>query len=222
MSENLDEMIQRYMDEMKRYTPARTAESPHSSAEDAPLLPTDPPAPMENQQKQAEEALAEEGKEKSEEITPSAQEEASYLLETETDRTEKKQEEWETSFATIIVQVFSAREALPLPGALVTITRLVDGYNVLVASLETDESGKTKEIQLPAPPAEWSEEPGHEHPFGSYNVRTDKTGYYSVGNMNLPVFGGITSIQPVEMIPVPEKENDLREILIYESQNPDL
>jgi hypothetical protein len=41
-------------------------------------------------------------------------------------------------------------------------------------------------------------------PFFKYNVDTDKSGYKSVRNIGVPVYPGITSVQPIELIPVSE------------------
>ena len=133
---------------------------------------------------------------------------------------EQNLEDTDTAF--LVVQVSTADEAMPVSEAYVTVTRERNEEEILVRFALTDQSGKTPVMALPALPAELSEESGNPHPYVSYNIRTDHQGYYSVKNIHVPVFGGITSIQPVEMVPVPEKEDDNKEMLVLESQAPGL
>lgn len=133
-----------------------------------------------------------------------------------------EKEDGDTDTGKLVVQVTSAREAFPIYGAHVAVYRMVQGNNVLHRLAQTDINGETEEIPLPAPPMSLSEEPGHPHPFANYNIRVDQEGYYTVENRDAPVFGGTTSVQPVEMIPIPENEKTIREKLVFESEPADL
>ena len=68
----------------------------------------------------------------------------------------------------------------------------------------TDQNGKTRSIPLPAANPELSQKPGIEHPYITYNIQITADGYIPVRDFNVPLFGGITAIQPVELIPIPE------------------
>ncbi len=242
METDFEALKKRYLSEMMQYKPQET---PSESSQDI-----NPQTSSETERGMCSEMSQEQGKESplalpptettpeksapldlppSSEWTPSpAENEKSFRTETplpdssveETPITEQDPEDTDTAF--LVVQVFSANEAIPISDAYVTVTRERNGEEVLIHFALTDESGKTPVMELPALPAELSEESGNPHPYVSYNIRTDHQGYYSVKNVNVPVFGGITSIQPVEMVPVPEKEDDNREMLVMESQAPNL
>jgi len=108
------------------------------------------------------------------------------------------------------VSVRAAREALPIPGALVLVyssDREGDSTGVLY-SLRTDEDGLTEVIPLPAPPASQSMTPGDPAPFGRYNITVQKEGYGTVENVGAPIFDGILSVQPVMLVPLSEFETE--------------
>ena len=50
-------------------------------------------------------------------------------------------------------------------------------------------------------------QPGTTKPYASYLVEIEKEGYYTVTNSGVPVFSGITSIQPVDLIPISESDS---------------
>ena len=204
MNETFDEMIRRYQNEIMQYAARQLPAMEETGREE--LLPTEAAA----------------GAEEMQPIKAASLPEPPSLQKTESPRADDSPREEDTSFATLTMQVYTAGGALPVEGAVVTVTRKTADGNLLVAALLTDESGKTVSVVLPAPPAEESTSPGHDHPFAEYNVRTDKEGYYPVSNLSLSLFGGVNSLQPVEMIPIPERETDVKEIQIFESQNPDL
>ena len=108
----------------------------------------------------------------------------------------------EINYGFIIVSVRTARGAIPIEGAMVTITSDTDE----VISVEfTNSSGMTPRLMVKAPPKMLSQTPETGHPYAEYTVRTDKVGYFSVYDINMAVYAGITSIQPVELIPLPEE-----------------
>lgn len=134
----------------------------------------------------------------------------------------RENEPWETSTAQIKVFASAGREGIPVSDANVTISRTFEGNDVLAFFTKTNISGETELITVPAPPKENSQIRGSEHPFSNYNIRVDAQGYYTVENINVPVFGGQISIQPVEMIPIPENERTIPRKLVYESEPADL
>lgn len=102
----------------------------------------------------------------------------------------------------LIITARTAGGALPVENAVVTVS---DTAGNILYVVFTDRSGSTPRLKLAAPPLANSEAPGMpEPPFYSYNVDTDIEGYRSVRNISVPIYPGITSIQPVELLPVPE------------------
>ena len=108
----------------------------------------------------------------------------------------------------LIVNVSTARGAIPLEDAAVTVTYDEPDNTSVFAVMTTDMSGKSQKIELPAPSRELSEAPGNTKPYATYTVAVEKEGYYSVTNAGVPIFAGVTSIQPVEMIPLAEYNSD--------------
>ncbi|MBD9097678.1 MAG: hypothetical protein EGP89_02280 [Ruminococcaceae bacterium] len=121
-----------------------------------------------------------------------------------------------TGTARLIVQVFMARQALPLEDATVTVSEQVnaDGAEKVLSVQQTDENGKTQPIELPAPPEYKSEKPGFSDPFARYNVLVRKKGYYTQKVIGVTLFAGITSIVPVNIEPLPRGEQSGEEMFV--------
>ena len=93
-------------------------------------------------------------------------------------------------------------------------------------TLITGRDGNTERISLPAPPKGDSLVSGNRQPFAIYNLEARLEGYRGQNYFALPIFEGITAVQPVDMIPL--SENGKSEILrpsndrFYESTAPEL
>ncbi len=106
------------------------------------------------------------------------------------------------------VAVKTANGALPIVGAKVNIYEYLPnndgvGGNLLYSVL-TDEDGHTPKLSLGTKSKELSMTPGNENPFSVYNISVEREGFYNNRYINVPIFQGITSIQPVELIPLSE------------------
>ena len=114
----------------------------------------------------------------------------------------------EKNYGTLIVQTTSASEAIPIRGASV-IVRLAreNGESDLFRILTTDESGLTSPIRIETPAPAESLSPGGKKPYSEISTEVTAEGYYSVVNTGIPIYPGITSIQPVRMIPIPTREH---------------
>ena len=97
----------------------------------------------------------------------------------------------------LVVNVRTAGGALPFEGALVTVY----AGNLPVAQVVTDRMGVSPRLTLPTPPKSNSLRPGGQTPYAEYTVVTEAAGYYPVTDLRLPIYPGVTSIQPVELIP---------------------
>ncbi len=130
-----------------------------------------------------------------------------------------------SSGGTLIVSVYTAGGALPIPGAQVTV-RFSDRENAGVLTvLYTDSSGNTPRIPLPAPPAAASVVPGSAVPYAKYTVEVENEGFYPRTFSEVPVFAGITSVQPVNLLPRTEYPGESTPPTgqnTTESQNPNL
>ena len=74
------------------------------------------------------------------------------------------------------INVTSSLGLIPISDATVTIsyTGLPD---TTVEKLNTDSSGQTVQVELPAPPLEYSVEPSEQMPYSEYNIQVDAPGY---------------------------------------------
>ena len=89
--------------------------------------------------------------------------------------------------------------------------------NRLLFTLKTDENGNTQPLELPAPPKNYSLEPGHpEQPFSCYNILvTEAHGLRTAIINGVQVFDGQTAILPVQLTPnLPEYQGTPEEIYI--------
>lgn len=116
------------------------------------------------------------------------------------------------------VMVTAADNALPIEGATVTVTSGAGQGATLINKQTTNSSGETMQIALSTPPKELSLTPGNTNTFARYNVRVDFPGYYTVENIDVPVFDGQVSMQPTQMIPLPANEQNGKKLTIHENQ----
>ena len=130
----------------------------------------------------------------------------------------------------LIVHVTTARGAIPLEGAEVLVRdyspEFAENRGDVRLSLISDRDGNTARVSLPTPPVGQSLSPGTVQPFSIYNLEVRLDGYRSQIYYALPIFAGITAVQPVDMIPLSEDGSDApfdpREDRFYESAPPHL
>jgi hypothetical protein len=115
------------------------------------------------------------------------------------------------------VEVFAANRALPITNARVTVSKKLKDEQRMLKVLLTDINGQTETIPLPAPDKLISEKPGMGIPYSTYTIKVEQPNFLPLEDFDVPIFEGITSIQPVELTPttildhkeetVTEKEN---------------
>lgn len=118
----------------------------------------------------------------------------------------------------LILQVYTADQALPIEGAHILITRNANGGEELVKVMQTNRSGKTEPLALDAPPASNSLTPDGGTRFYNYNIRVDYPGFYTMENLNVPIFEGQTAIQPIGLIPLPANDERGKKITVIEEE----
>ena len=118
----------------------------------------------------------------------------------------------------LIVQTSIAKGSLPLGNAEVSIYNTGETESLFKAF--TDPEGKTEKITLPTPDKQESETPNNgEKPFGAFDIFVEKEGFYSVFVQSAQVFAEQTSIQYVNMIPLPEGVKEGENIIVVLPQN---
>ena len=115
------------------------------------------------------------------------------------------------SFGYLTVRAYTAGEALPVEGATVTVSdggdRLINEEIVRL----TGRSGQIEPLALPAPPIEDSQSPSATRPYAVYDLTVTHPNFYTFRASGVPVFSGITSLQPINMIPLTNYDTYKRE-----------
>lgn len=102
----------------------------------------------------------------------------------------------------IKAEVTTGSGAVPIENAVVLITKKENGKTYLLKMLISDESGSTETVALSAPNVSFSETPDPtEKPFADYYISAYADGFYAENDMEVPVFSGVKSIQPIALIP---------------------
>ena len=125
------------------------------------------------------------------------------------------------AFGTLLFQVTGGQGAFPVEGATITITKaLADGVS-LSLRVVTDESGKTVPLSLPAPSRALSQAPNGGVVYAAYQAEVSAPNYVTTDIRDLPIFDGITTIQPVNLTTDigGQRQNEVEEI---EDKEPDL
>ena len=120
----------------------------------------------------------------------------------------------------LVVRVSTARGAIPLEDATVSIRGTTEASSDIIYSLETNESGLTPRLPLPTPPRENSLSPSQDTPYSLWSISVFKKGYVSASYEGVPVYSGITSIQSAELVPLSEGFEPYESIT--ESETPNL
>lgn len=104
---------------------------------------------------------------------------------------------------TLRFRVYTAREALPVTGAIIEVTKVIGNNKHTFYKLATDISGNTPVIYLPAPSSELSQQPENTtQPYALYDAYITADNFGDVSIKNLPIFDGILSEQSIAMTPI--------------------
>ena len=111
-----------------------------------------------------------------------------------------------TDEATLQILVTAAQQAIPIPNVLVLLSRQDPGQplETLIRVMTTNESGQTPVITLPAPDRTLTQVPGEYLPYTVYRVVVAAEGYQPQFHGNVALFGGMSTLLPVELIPLLE------------------
>ncbi len=122
----------------------------------------------------------------------------------------------------IRVKASSSFQALPIKNAAVVVSKTIDGQTYVLYRETTDLSGLTPNMPLPAPDDKSSTSPAGtgEPRFASYDMVITREGYVPVIYRSIPVFSGVVTVQPVQMVP---QSNDpgAQKVMQYTAPQPD-
>lgn len=131
-----------------------------------------------------------------------------------------------TGLGYLVIRASTASSAIPLEGATVVVRGNQPNFSAVIVEMTTERNGLTPKISLSAPPRGNSTSPGMENPFATYNVDVTLDGYFPTSAQQIPIFDGITSVQPINLIPlpqngVPDRFDPYGEV-IFDSEPPNL
>lgn len=106
------------------------------------------------------------------------------------------------SYGTLSVRAYSAGGALPVSDAVVRIFGAEEDNRLVSYSLLTDSDGVTPPVQLPTRSRALSLTPEpSEIPYSVYDIEISADGYIEKRISGIPIFPGVYSLQPINMIP---------------------
>ena len=104
----------------------------------------------------------------------------------------------------LIIQARTAHDALPLSGVQIWI---MDPQETRTYHVTTDESGETERIALETLDKSLSLDPNYSGiPYISYDVLAFAEGFNSIHVVGIPILEGETAIQPLDFIPMQERQ----------------
>ena len=108
------------------------------------------------------------------------------------------------------ISVTSAANNAPVSGAVIDIAQTEEPDRIL-EEVNTDLSGQTEEIDLPAPPLEYSMVPNEPRPYAEYTLRITAPGYEPLVIQGTEVLPDAVALQPVRLRPISEGpgQNDI-------------
>lgn len=119
--------------------------------------------------------------------------------------------------------VTALRSLYPVPKARVTVFEGSMDNMKIIATDETDESGRTRLFVLPAPDRAESQSPSdNKVPYANYNMLVEAEGYVSNIHLNIPVFSGVTSLQRSNMLLLETAGEDKSPQIFDEAEKYDL
>lgn len=106
-----------------------------------------------------------------------------------------------TSSGLLQINVINIQNNFPIQNARVTISYKGEPDRT-VEQLTTNSSGQTEQVQLPAPPVEYSLEPSIIQPYSEYNLMVEAEGFEPLAISGTEILAQATAIQPAVMTPV--------------------
>ena len=111
------------------------------------------------------------------------------------------------------IQITSQVTAFPIQNAQVSISYTGVPENTL-EKLQTDSSGQTEEIELAAPPIEYSLNPeSDQQPYSEYTLNVEAEGFEPVSISGAEILADVTAIQNISMRPQVTQE-ELGEVFV--------
>lgn len=111
------------------------------------------------------------------------------------------------------IHVVSENTNYPISDATVRITSENEPERTIEES-NTNQEGQLNDIELEAPPLEYSMEPGANKPYSEYTIYISAPGFETVEINGAEIFSGETAIQEASLLPVATGEPDSAELFV--------
>ena len=100
------------------------------------------------------------------------------------------------------INVISAENNFPIENATVTIAN-TETPDQIIEKLTTNSSGQTQQIELPAPPLEYSQQADEPRPYTEYTIQVTAPGFEPLTIEGTEVLPTATALQGVRLRPLP-------------------
>lgn len=107
------------------------------------------------------------------------------------------------SYGCLKINVTSDSYYRPIENATVTISYTAEP-NSVIDEIKTNSLGQIDEIELPAPPIDYSLNPVIEQPYSEYTIKVEAEGYETVEVNGAEILPTVTAIQEISMLPSTE------------------
>lgn len=103
------------------------------------------------------------------------------------------------------INVESSVREIPVEGAVVDISYTGEPDRV-IEELRTDQNGQTDEVELAAPPEEYSLSPGEVQPYSEYTLQVSAEGFETITIAGTEILSGQIALQEIRLRPIREQE----------------
>lgn len=111
------------------------------------------------------------------------------------------------------IRVVSDNTGFPIPDATVRITTENEPEQT-IEEAATDSQGQLNEIELEAPPLEYSMDPTANKPYSEYTITISAPGFETMEVSGAEIFSGETAIQNASLLPLATGEPDSAELFV--------
>lgn len=111
------------------------------------------------------------------------------------------------------VNVSSPIGSRAIAGATIQITD-INQPDQVIEEVTTDVNGQSEEIDLPAPPLEYSMEPEANQPYSVFNLRVIAPGYETVEISGAEILSGQTALQNISLMPMDDALGETAELFV--------
>lgn len=111
------------------------------------------------------------------------------------------------------INVISDNTSRPVEGATIRITT-ENAPGRTIEEARTDAQGQLNNVELEAPPLEYSMDPTADKPYSEYTIYISAPGFETVEVNGAEIFSGETAIQDISLIPADTAEPDSAELFV--------